>query len=268
MSNSNLPKIDQLGADLLETNVWQRWQPVVMPTFWGLICLITLHLNSYWLAGLSLVLVFSATSTSTHDVLHGSLGLSRRMTEWLLFFLAVPILESGLAYRMTHLFHHKVFPGHEDLEGRAAHEPIWKVLLGGPTFLPKLWLWSWNKAARMPIQRRWLIAEALLPFLALVLGWLVWPLTHSVLIYVLMVGIASWFYPVFAVHLPHKHFEDDQITHAWTVRGRILPKLFLPLAYHLEHHLYPMVPSHNLPKLAERLRPYLAEDKVRVIHVP
>ncbi len=37
--------------------------------------------------------------------------------------------------------------------------------------------------------------------------------------------------------------------------ARLLPTCVAELAYHLEHHLYPQVPSHNLPELARRLTP-------------
>ena len=35
--------------------------------------------------------------------------------------------------------------------------------------------------------------------------------------------------------------------------------------YHLEHHLYPMVPHHNWPKLARRLDPYFKSAGVEAI---
>ena len=33
--------------------------------------------------------------------------------------------------------------------------------------------------------------------------------------------------------------------------------MFLELSYHLEHHLYPAVPSHNYRELSRRLEPLL-----------
>jgi len=57
-------------------------------------------------------------------------------------------------------------------------------------------------------------------------------------------------------------------TQTRTLRGRIIPAVFLELTYHLEHHLYPQVPSHNLPELARRLDPYLSAAGVRPVAVP
>src|SRR5689334_24385735 len=44
--------------------------------------------------------------------------------------------------------------------------------------------------------------------------------------------------------------------------------VFLELTYHLEHHLYPQVPSHHLPELARRLDPYFARAGVKPVAVP
>lgn len=43
--------------------------------------------------------------------------------------------------------------------------------------------------------------------------------------------------------------------------------MFLELTYHLEHHLYPQVPSHHLAALARRLDGYLAANGVRPVRV-
>lgn len=49
------------------------------------------------------------------------------------------------------------------------------------------------------------------------------------------------------------------LTQTRTLRGTLVPALFMELIYHLEHHLYPQVPSHRLATLAGRLDPFLAE---------
>jgi hypothetical protein len=50
---------------------------------------------------------------------------------------------------------------------------------------------------------------------------------------------------------------------AWQRWWWLTPALFLELTYHLEHHLYPQVPSHHLAQLARRLDPYFAHAGVR-----
>lgn len=264
-STRTIPSLTELGQDLLETNVWQRWQPMPMPFLYAAGFMVSWHWQHPMLAVLCLILCFSATSTSTHDVLHGSLGLSRRQTEWCLFFLGLSVLESGHAYRATHLFHHKVFPAHGDPEGEAAHWPLWKVLASGPTFLPRLWLWAYRER---PSERTWLLLEAFILPGGLLIGYLALPFTSSILGFAVTVALAGWWYPVFAVWLPHRNFGETPEFQAWTTRGRILPRLFRPLAFHLEHHLYPKVPSHNLPKLSRRLDALLRGMGVEPIQVP
>lgn len=136
--------------------------------------------------------------------------------------------------------------------------------MGGPAFLPRLWLWAWRRTGRHPDQRRWLLIEACLPLLGFALG----ALSPNVMAYTVTVLLSSWFYPLFAVWLPHRHFEEEPARQSRTFRGWLMPRLFLPLAYHLEHHLYPMVPSHNLPELARRLEPTLRERGAEIVRVP
>jgi beta-carotene hydroxylase len=88
-----------------------------------------------------------------------------------------------------------------------------------------------------------------------------------VLVYTVMVIVGSWVYPLLTVHLPHHGYGDSPLNQTRTLRGRLVPALFLELTYHLEHHLYPQVPSHHLPELARRLDGYLRSHGVRPVRV-
>lgn len=59
------------------------------------------------------------------------------------------------------------------------------------------------------------------------------------------------------VHLPHRSGTLDPLHATRTLHGRVLPRLLLELAYHLEHHLYPGVPTHHYAELSRRLAPHL-----------
>ena len=97
---------------------------------------------------------------------------------------------------------------------------------------------------------------------------MLWPATPGVLVYATMVVAGSWVYPLLTVYLPHHGYGEEPLRQTRTLRGRIVPAVFLELTYHLEHHLYPQVPSHHLPELARRLDPYLARAGVRPVVVP
>jgi beta-carotene hydroxylase len=89
-----------------------------------------------------------------------------------------------------------------------------------------------------------------------------------VLLYAVLAVVGSWVYPLLTVHLPHHGYGPTPLTQTSSLRGRFLPALFLELTYHLEHHLYPVVPSHHLPELSRRLEPFFRQAGVRTRRVP
>jgi beta-carotene hydroxylase len=213
-------------------------------------------------------LIFVAVVTVTHDVVHGSLGLGPRQTEWALFVFGAVLLESGHAYRTTHLQHHRSFPGPDDPEGDPARMTLWTAVLHGPLFLPRLWWWAYRRNSGRPGQRLWLLLEAAWAVAVPVAGVLLWAYTPAVLVYVVLAIVGSWVYPLLTVYLPHHGYGDTPLTQTGSLRGRVIPALFLELTYHLEHHLYPGVPSHHLAELARRLDPFFQEAGVRPRRVP
>jgi fatty acid desaturase len=268
VANLRPPRLDELGSDLLTTTPRQRWIALARP-FVGLgIYAIATMLHLWWITPVIVFLIFVAVVTVTHDVVHGTLGLSRRQTEWALFLTGAVLLESGHAYRTTHMQHHKVFPSDDDPEGYPAHISMLGAILYGPVFLIRLWWWAYTRNTRRPAQRVWLLVEACLPFAVVAVGILLWPAAPALLVYAAMAIVGSWVYPLLTVHLPHKNYGETPLTQTRTLRGRIIPALFLELTYHLEHHLYPQVPSHHLKELARRLDPFFQEAGVRPIHVP
>ncbi|WP_433323063.1 fatty acid desaturase family protein [Spirillospora sp. CA-294931] len=263
MSASPVPRLADLGPDLLVTTRRRRVVALSLP--YAGVALFVLAVWAGWWAVTPLIAfgIFVAVVTATHDVVHRSLGLGRASTEWALFLLGAVLLESGHAYRATHLQHHRTFPSPDDPEGRPADQSLLGAILYGPFFLIRLWWWAYGRAGGR--QRLWLLAEASVPFLAVAAGALFW---RGLLVYAIMMVVGSWVYPLLTVHLPHRHYGDEPLTQTHTLRGRVIPALFLELTYHLEHHLYPQVPSHNLARLADRLDPFLAQAGVVPRKVP
>jgi beta-carotene hydroxylase len=268
VADLRLPRLEELGFDLLETSPFQRWLALFRPLAGLAAYAVAAALGLWWLTPLLVFLIFVAVVTVTHDVVHNSLGLTRRQTEWALFLTGVVLLESGHAYRTTHLQHHRLFPHDDDPEGHPAHLSLWGAITNGPLFLPRLWWWAYRRSRGRPGQRRWLLAEALVPLLVVGGGLLLWSTTPALLLYATLAIAGSWVYPLLTVHLPHKDFGDTPLTQTHTLRGRIIPAIFLELTYHLEHHLYPQVPSHHLAELARRLDPFLAKAGVQPWLVP
>jgi beta-carotene hydroxylase len=254
-SDPPLPLLSDLGSDLTITTRRQRRLALARP-FLGLAAYwLAAYAGAWWLTPWIVFLIFVAVVTVTHDVVHNVLGLGPRATDWALFVMGAVLLESGHAYRATHLRHHHVFPGPDDPEGDPARMGFWRAVLHGPFFLPRLWLWAFRKSRPGSDQRRWLLVEAAWPVCVLTSGLVLFPVTWAVLVYAALAILGSWAYPLLTVHLPHHHYGDTPLSQTHTLRGWIIPALFLELTYHLEHHLYPNVPSHNLSTLSQRLEP-------------
>jgi fatty acid desaturase len=262
------PELAALGLDLLSTTPAQRRLALARPLLGLLAYALAAYAGWWWLTPLIVFLIFVAVVTVTHDVVHGCLGLTRRQTEWALFAMGAVLLESGHAYRLTHKQHHRVFPGGNDPEGDPARMTFWKAVRHGPLFLPRLWWWAFRRSRGDARQRRWLLAEAAWAVAVPLVGVLVWPWTAAVLVYAVLAIVGSWSYSLLTVHLPHRDYGETPLTQTHTLRGMIIPALFLELTYHLEHHLYPQVPSHNLPELSRRLEPYFQEAGVEPWRVP
>jgi beta-carotene hydroxylase len=266
-TNLDLPTLNDLGTDLLTTTPRQRWIALVRPFIGVIVYALAAWCGLWWLTPLIVFLIFVAVVTVTHDVVHGTLGLTRRQTDWALFAMGVVLLESGHAYRTTHHRHHSTFPGDDDPEGYPAKIGLFGALLYGPVFLCRLWWWAFWRNRGNFTQQLWLLIEGIIPLVAIISGILLWDMTPALLIYVVMAIIGSWVYPLLTVYLPHKDYGDTPLTQTHTLRGHIIPALFLELTYHLEHHLYPQVPSHHLAELARRLDPFFEQAGVKPWHV-
>lgn len=261
----NLPKLADLGTDLLETTPTQRRVALLRPLIGVALYVICAWQGWWFLTPIIMFFIFVSIVTVTHDVVHGTLGVKESHINWVLFFMGLVLMESGHAYRITHHQHHSLFPEDDDPEGYPAKINLLGALLYGPVFIVRLWGWAFK---RRPDQRHWLIAEALIPLITLLSGIALWETTPAILWYWCMAIVGSWVYPLLTVYLPHKDYGDTPLTQTHTLRGRIIPLIFLELTYHLEHHLYPQVPSHNLRKLSQRLDPFFEEAGVVVWHVP
>jgi beta-carotene hydroxylase len=259
------PRLLDLGLDLLKTSKRQRIISLLRPFAGIAIYAIAARLGLWWCTPLVVFLTFIAVVTVTHDIVHGAIGLTRRQTDWALLLTGAVLLESGHAYRLTHLQHHRVFPREDDPEGDPARLSTLQAVIQGPVFIPRLWWWAFQRGHR---DRIWLLAEALFAGAIAIAGAVFWRQAPWLSAYVAMVIMGSWTYPLLTVHLPHRHYGETPLTQTHTLRGRLIPALFLELTYHLEHHLYPQVPSHHLAELARRLDPYFRAADVKYTRVP
>jgi fatty acid desaturase len=81
--------------------------------------------------------------------------------------------------------------------------------------------------------------------------------------YILLAVVGSWVYPLLTVHLPHRNYGDTPLTQTKTLRGRLIPALFLELTYHLEHHLFPQICHIHYAALARLVEKTCAKFNVK-----
>jgi beta-carotene hydroxylase len=259
--NAGLPPLDVLDAGLRSASGMLRTITALLPFATLAAFAAAWTLGWYWMLPLIVVAHYVFTVSYLHDVCHGSAGLNARQTHGTLFIIGAVMLQSGHAFRSSHLFHHAHCLEDDDLEGAPARMDLWSVLLCGPSYLPRLWRKAMRDAA--PRERRWMVAELVTALLVAAAAVSCVGVSTGPLWYCAMVYVGGWIYPLATAYLPHYKPGTKPLEKARTMRGKIVPMLFMNLTYHLEHHLYPQVPGMNLGKLAVRLDPLLAARGLR-----
>lgn len=251
------PRLSELGADLLRLKRWQVAWTIALPfvafgSFW-----VFAHYQLWPLAVASTVaLSFVTYGSTSHDLVHGNLGLPRTMNDWLLTIIEGISLRSGHAYQAAHLNHHARFPEADDIESQASRMSWPRALLEGLFFQFRIYRWA---LVHVPTQRIWLLAEGI--GIAIMVGSAVisLPWTVAPAVYVGLMIAGSWIIPIVTSYLPHDATATDALHQTRLFRGWFVRIVALDHLYHLEHHLYPGVPHLNWPRLARRLDPWLTE---------
>ncbi len=245
---AEMPPISVLGRELLVVTAVQRCRALLLP----LVSAATLAL--FAALGWSVAAVLAAAAytfysygSTSHDLVHGNLGLPRWLNHVLLSIVELLGLRSGHAYQAAHLHHHARFPLADDVEGAAAHGTLIAAVLAGPLQQLRIWCWAARHARR---HRTWIVAEGV-ACLAMVLGALAsWPLSAAPAAYLVLVVLGSWTFPLITGYLPHHPQGANALSQTRRFRGIVAAVLFRQHLYHLEHHLYPAVPHQHWPRLA------------------
>ena len=233
--------------DLTELSKWDVFHNLTLSIPW-LLASWVLYAFGYTVLGLGCSFRFFMTGLrQVHDAYHYLLGVSRVKTEALMFVQSVLMLGSMHAIQINHLRHHRLCMQAEDIEAMSARMPAWRAILMGP-FFP----WRLHKKALAigtKNQRAWIGAELLanvvwvvLVFVFLDVQWLKY--------HVCAMAIGQCLTSFFAVWTVHHDCPDDR---ARTIRGKWRGLVSYNLFFHAEHHLFPRVPSRNLPMIAQRL---------------
>ena len=206
--------------------------------------------HTWYLAAMFCSFMFFLTGLrQVHNAFHFALGLSKPLTHWVMFILSVLMLGSMHAVQINHLRHHQHCMQDEDIEAKSAQMKWWQAFLFGPIFPLMLHKKAFEVGTKT--QRKWMTAELLanVVFITLVFAVLdITVLKYHVL--VMLIGqCMTAFFAVWTVH----HDTEDHIYMARTVRNEFKRVVTYNMFYHVEHHLFPAVPTRKLHILAKRL---------------
>jgi fatty acid desaturase len=198
----------------------------------------------------------------SHEGHHGLLFRDRVLNHAANVALCVPLLHSPSAYRVLHSLHHRYLGGPGDPDeyrnytGKAAVRWAlqWvRLTMGTLVYMPLIPVVAWRRANA--VERRhiaieyagmigiWLVVFATIPLSVLLQTWLIPGI---------VVGYISAVRALAQHALTDAH---DPLLASRSVRSNALVSfLLLNENYHLEHHLFPEIPSYNLPRLRAVIR--------------
>lgn len=221
---------------------------------WALISWAFAYFEYYLLALPFTAFFFLTALRQVHNGFHNSLGTNRFLTWFTLYSNSILMMVSIHAVKFNHLRHHKYCLSEEDYEGKSARMTWYGSILYGPvhTFLiHKVTLQKGNA-----MYRRNVLLELL--SIAAFAGVVLYFDIHFLLYHIIAMVVGEFLMAFFAVWTVH-HDTDDHPEFARTQRGGWKNAVTFSMFYHLEHHLFPAVPTIKLPELAKRIDSVLPE---------
>ena len=234
-----------VGEMLIENNLTIPWLFVSWALAWGGHYLLALPFSAFF---------FLTALRQVHNGFHHSLGTNRFLTWLSLYLNSVLMMASIHAVKFNHLRHHKYCLAEEDYEGKSAHMTWYGAILYGPVHMFLIHKLTWQLGTRT--YRRNVLLE--LGSVAAVAG-LAGYFHVGFLLYHIAVMVAGEFLMAFFAVWTVHHDTEAHPELARTQRGEWKNKLTFSMFYHLEHHLFPAVPTIKLPELARRIDQALPE---------
>lgn len=249
---------------------------IVFPSLWFAGAVLTLwareNLDAGWLqwalvaGGVFLsAIALNAFVLLLHEGMHQTLFANVHVNRWVSVALGFPVLMSFSAYQVLHLRHHTYLGDPRDPDDYANYSKrprlVWLmhfIRLAAGAFLYLLFIPVLALRHAAPGQRRRIVEEYAL--LAVVIALVAWLIPDEVILW-------CWFLPVVVVgYMTNlRGFTQHGITDAAdpllasrTMKPNPLVAFcLLNENYHLEHHLFPEVPSYHLRDLHELIWPRL-----------
>ncbi len=250
-----------LWQDLVKVTHREVVLELMLPALWLGLSLAAAYVGWYPIALILSFIFFLTGLRIVHNAFHAALGLPRPGDGIVLWAMSLIMLSSMHAVRFNHLRHHSLMLSEEDVEGRSAAMPAWRALLFGPEFTILLH----STALRFGKRR---LAATVLGELAMNVVWITWVFGFSgsrVLKYhVMAMAAGHCLTAFFAVWTVHHHCDRTHYL-ARTLRNRIKNAITFDMFRHIEHHLFPAVPTRHLAEISKRLDIAAPELKQKIV---
>ncbi|HVX51189.1 MAG TPA: fatty acid desaturase [Chitinophagaceae bacterium] len=208
----------------------------------------------WYVAALPCSFIFFLTGLrQVHNGFHYTLGTSKRATEMTIVANSILMMTAMHAVKHNHILHHKYCLQQADVEGHCAKMTALQALLYGPAYIYRQHANALQHGTRST--RVYITAELAL---AITFGITAFILHIGFLQYhVITMGIGECLTAFFAVWTVH-HGCDEELF-ARTLNNRWKNRFTYNMFYHLEHHLFPKVPTIKLPELSKRMKEKLPD---------
>ena len=215
---------------------------------WALSSWILAYFEYYLFALPCSAFFFLTALRQVHNGFHNSLGTNKFLTWLSLYINSILMMVSIHAVKLNHLRHHKYCLSDEDQEGKSAHMTWYGAILYGPIHIFKIHQITWEIGSKKYKKNMTLELISIFIFASLAIYFNVHWLIYHMIIMILGEFLMS-FFAVWTVH----HDTHDNPNFARTQRGSWKNKITFSMFYHLEHHLFPAIPTIKLPELAKRI---------------
>lgn len=209
---------------------------------------ITLAYFEYYILALAFSAFFFLTALrQVHNGFHNSLATNKFLTWLSLYINSVLMLVSTHAVKFNHIRHHKYCLSENDYEGKSATMIWYGAILYGPVHMFLIHKVTWRLGNKNYRQNMLLELISIVILVSLIFYFRIYFLIYHII--VMLIGeFLMTFFAVWTVHHnTHDHPE------ARTQRSWWKNKLTFSMFYHLEHHMFPAVPTIKLLELAKRI---------------
>jgi fatty acid desaturase len=183
-----------------------------------------------------------------HNGFHNSLGTNKFLTWLSLYLNSVLMMVSIHAVKFNHIRHHKYCLTEDDYEGKSAGMAWYGAILYGPIHIFLIHKITLQLGNDKYVKNMLFELASIGIFTFLVFYFKI----HFLIYHILVMIIGEFLMAFFAVWTVH-HDTEKSPEFARTQRDGWKNKVTFSMFYHLEHHLFPAVPTIKLPELAKRI---------------